>query len=118
MENLFWIGFVGAVIALLFAVAQRGKVMRASEGNARMVKIASAIRQGANAYLKRQYSTVAKVFVIVFIILCIIAFASKGQMLSRVTPFAFLTGGIWSMLAGLIGMKIATNSNARTAQAA
>ena len=118
MDNLFWIGFVGAVVALLFAVAQRGKVMRASEGNARMVKIASAIRQGANAYLKRQYSTVAKVFVIVFIILCIIAFASKGQMLSRVTPFAFLTGGIWSMLAGLIGMKIATAANARTANAA
>jgi K(+)-stimulated pyrophosphate-energized sodium pump len=54
----------------------------------------------------------------VFVILLIIAFASKGQMLSRVTPFAFLTGGIWSMLAGFIGMKIATNANARTANAA
>ena len=71
-----------------------------------------------NAYLKQQYSTVAKVFAVVFVILLIIAFASKGQMLSRVTPFAFLTGGIWSMLAGLIGMKIATAANARTANAA
>ena len=83
-----------------------------------MVKIASSIRAGANAYLKQQYSTVAKVFAVVFVILLIIAFASKGQMLSRVTPFAFLTGGIWSMLAGLIGMKIATAANARTANAA
>ena len=92
--------------------------MKASEGNEKMVKIAQAIRSGANAYLKRQYTTVAKVFVVVFIILLAIAFLSKGEMLSRVTPFAFLTGGIWSMLAGLIGMKIATNANARTAQAA
>ena len=46
------------------------------------------------------------------------AFGTGGQMLSRFTPFAFLTGGIWSMLAGLVGMKIATNANARTAQAA
>ena len=118
VHNLFWIGLVGAVVALVFAVLQRNKVMKFSEGDEKMVKLASAIREGANAYLKAQYTTVAKVFVIVFVILMIIAFASKGQMLSRVTPFAFLTGGIWSMLAGFIGMRIATNSNARTANAA
>ncbi len=118
VQNLFWIGFVGAAVALVFALLQRNKVMKFSEGDDKMVKLASAIRQGANAYLKAQYTTVAKVFAIVFVILLIIAFASKGQMLSRVTPFAFLTGGIWSMLAGFIGMRIATNSNARTANAA
>ena len=118
MENLFWIGFVGAAVALIFALLQRNKVMKYSEGDEKMAKIAASIRQGANAYLKRQYTTVAKVFVVVFVILLIIALASKGEMLSRVTPFAFLTGGIWSMLAGLIGMKIATNANARTANAA
>ena len=118
MEKYLWIGFIGAVLALLFAVIQRKKVMSYSEGNATMQKIAQSIREGANAYLKHQYSTVAKVFVVVFIILLAIAFGSGGDMLSKFTPFAFLTGGIWSMLAGLIGMKIATNSNARTAQAA
>lgn len=118
MDNLFWIGFVGAALALIFAYLQKCKVMKCSEGDEKMVKIASSIRAGANAYLKQQYSTVAKVFTVVFVILLIIAFASKGQMLSRVTPFAFLTGGIWSMLAGLIGMKIATAANARTANAA
>ena len=118
MDNLFWIGFVGAALALIFAYLQKCKVMKCSEGDEKMVKIASSIRGGANAYLKQQYSTVAKVFAVVFVILLIIAFASKGQMLSRVTPFAFLTGGIWSMLAGLIGMKIATAANARTANAA
>ena len=118
MENYLWIGFIGAVLALLFAAIQRKKVMSYSEGNATMQKIARSIREGANAYLKHQYSTVAKVFAVVFVVLVIIAFASGGEMLSKFTPFAFLTGGIWSMLAGLIGMKIATNSNARTAQAA
>ena len=92
--------------------------MKASEGDEKMVKIAAAIRSGANAYLKRQYTTVGKVFAVVFVILLAIAFLSGGKMLSRITPFAFLTGGVFSMLAGFIGMKIATNANARTANAA
>ena len=118
MENLFWIGFIGAVVAGLFAVVQAKKVMSYSEGTERMQKIAANIRAGANAYLKQQYTTVFKVFMVVFVILLILAFATGGQMLSKYTPFAFVTGGIFSMLAGFIGMKIATNSNARTAQAA
>ncbi len=116
MEKFFWIGFLGAVIAGVFALLQAKKVLSYSEGTEKMKKIASSIRAGANAYLKHQYTTVAKVFVVVFIILLVLAFA--GHMLSVFTPFAFVTGGIWSMLAGFIGMKIATNSNARTAQAA
>ena len=118
MDNLFWIGFVGAIIAGLFAVMQAKKVMSYSEGTDKMQKIAASIREGANAYLKQQYTTVFKVFVVVFILLLIISFASGGKMLSKYTPFAFLTGGIFSMMAGLIGMKIATSSNARTAWAA
>ena len=117
MENLFLLGFAGAIVALVFAFIQRGKEMRYSEGNEKMQKIAASIREGANAYLKQQYTTVIKVFIVVFIVLLVIAFASGGKMLSKFTPFAFVTGGIWSMLAGLFGMKIATNSNARTAWA-
>ena len=118
MENLFWIGFVGALIAGLFAWMQAKKVLSYSEGNEKMRKIAANIRSGANAYLKQQYTTVFKVFVVVFIALLVMAFATGGEMLSKFTPFAFVTGGVFSMLAGFIGMKIATNSNARTAQAA
>ena len=118
MEKLFFIGFVGALIALVFAALQRRKVMSFSEGNETMQKIAASIREGANAYLKHQYTTVFKVFAVVFVLLLIMAFATDGAMLSKFTPFAFITGGIWSMLSGYIGMKIATNSNARTAQAA
>ena len=77
MENYLWIGFIGAVLALLFAAIQRKKVMSYSEGNATMQKIAQSIREGANAYLKHQYSTVAKVFAVVFVVLVIIAFASQ-----------------------------------------
>ena len=117
-ENFFWVGLVGAVVALIFAWVQRKNVLKFSEGTDLMQKIAASIREGANAYLKRQYTTVAKVFLVVFVLLLIIAFASNGEMLSKFTPFAFVTGGIWSMLAGFIGMKIATQSNARTAQAA
>ncbi|MDY3281183.1 sodium-translocating pyrophosphatase [Dysosmobacter sp.] len=118
MENLFCLGFVGALVALAFAAVQRNKVMQYSEGTERMQKIAASIRAGANAYLKQQYTTVFKVFVVVFVVLLIMAFGTGGKMLSKFTPFAFVTGGVFSMLAGFIGMKIATNSNARTAQAA
>ena len=118
MENLYWIGFLGAAAAILFAWLQSRRVLAFSEGSDAMKKIASAIRSGANAYLSHQYATVAKVFVVVFILLLVMAFGTGRAMLSKFTPFAFLTGGIWSMLAGLVGMKIATNSNARTAQAA
>ncbi len=118
MEQYFLLGFLGSALALGFAALQRRRVLSVSEGNERMQKIAAAIRAGANAYLKHQYTTVFKVFAIVFLLLLVLAFASGGQMLSRVTPFAFLTGGIFSMLAGFIGMRIATSANARTANAA
>ena len=118
MEQYFAVGFVGAAIALLFAAMQRRKVLSYSEGSDVMRKIAASIREGANAYLKHQYETVFKVFAVVFVILFFLAFISDGRILSKFTPFAFVTGGVFSMLAGYIGMKIATNSNARTAQAA
>ncbi|MDO4852452.1 MAG: sodium-translocating pyrophosphatase [Clostridia bacterium] len=118
MENLFWIGFVGAALAGIYALLQTKKVMSFSEGTDRMKQIAGSIREGANAYLQRQYKTVLPVFAIVFVVLAVIAFVSNGAMLSQFTPFAFLTGGVWSLLAGFIGMKIATHANSRTAQAA
>lgn len=118
MELYFAIGFVGAFAALLFAQSRRRAVMACPEGTDRMKKIASAIRDGADAYLKHQYATVAKIFAIVFVLLLLMAFASNGSMLSKFTPFAFLSGGIFSMSAGYIGMKISTQANSRTAQAA
>ena len=116
LDNYFWIGLVGAAAALLFAFLQRQKVLAFSEGNDTMKKIAAAIRQGANAYLRHQYATVAKVFFVVFLVLLALA---KFQLLDNwFIPFAFLTGGIYSALAGFVGMKIATSANSRTAQAA
>ena len=101
MENFFWIGFVGAVVALLFAVIQGKKVLSFSEGTPTMQKIAAAIRKGANAYLKRQYKSVAIFFVAMAIVLAILAFLG---MVSGFVPFAFITGGIFSCLSGFIGM--------------
>ena len=118
MEKLFLLGFLGAALGIGFAMLQRHRVLSVPEGSERMRKIAEAIRAGANAYLKQQYTTVFKVFAAVFVLLLALAFGSGGRMLSRVTPFAFLTGGIFSMLAGYFGMKIATSANARTANAA
>ncbi len=115
MEQYFWIGIVGAFVALLFALVQSRKVMKFSEGNEVMQKIAAAIRRGANAYLKRQYKSVAIFFAIMAVILAALAYF---KMVSPYVPFAFVTGGIYSSLAGFVGMKIATNANARTANAA
>ena len=116
LENLFCLGLVGAAIALIFALIQAKKVLGFSEGNELMQKLAASIRKGANAYLKRQYTTVAKIFIIVFVILLLLAW--QGMLDNWFIPFAFLTGGIYSGLAGFIGMKIATSANARTANAA
>ena len=116
LENLFWIGLVGALIALIFALTQAKKVMKFSEGTELMQKLAASIRKGANAYLKRQYTTVAKIFIVVFVILLILR--AIGMLDNWFIPFAFLTGGMWSGLAGFVGMKIATSANARTANAA
>jgi len=115
LENMFWIGILGALIALCFAYAQSRKVMSYSEGTPAMQKIAAAIRQGANAFLRRQYSSVLKFFIVMVIVLALLAIAG---LVSKYVPFAFLTGGCFSALAGFIGMKIATSANARTANAA
>ena len=121
MENLFWLGVVGALIALLFAYSQAKRVKRFSEGTPAMQKIAAAIRKGANAYLKRQYKTVAIIFAIIAVILAVLAYVPwiDGEgLVNKFVPFAFVTGGFYSCMAGFVGMRIATTANARTANAA
>ena len=113
--NLTLLMPLGAAAALIFAYVRARKVLRESEGNELMQKIAASIRQGANAYLKRQYSGVAKFFAVVFVLMLALSF--MGQM-EIFVPFAFVTGGFFSALSGYVGMKIATSSNARTAFAA
>ena len=106
---------IGAAIALLFALFLARKVLKASEGNSLMQKLAASIRKGANAYLKRQYTGVVLFFAVVFVVLLIMAL---NGFLTMFVPFAFVTGGFFSGLSGFIGMKIATYANARTANAA
>ena len=106
--------FAGAMLALLFAVITARRVLGFSEGTDLMKKISLSIRSGANAYLKRQYSVVVVFFIVMFVILCIMA--ALG-FLTPYVPFAFVTGGFFSALSGFIGMKIATLSNSRTANA-
>ena len=105
---------IGAVLALVFAAYFTYKIFKEDEGTDKMKHIAESIRTGANAYLKRQYIAVAKFFAVIFVILLILAFF---DYLSIFVPFAFITGGFFSALSGYLGMKIATNSNARTANA-
>ena len=115
LDYLFVIAiFAGAVLALVFAVATAGKVMRYSEGSDLMKKISLSIRKGANAYLKRQYKIVLIFFGVMFVVLSIMAYL---KFLTPYVPFAFVTGGFFSALSGFIGMKIATYANARTANA-
>jgi K(+)-stimulated pyrophosphate-energized sodium pump len=109
---LFVIAPVSAVVALFFAFVFYKKVMKLSEGTEKMVEIAEAVRQGARAYLKQQYKIVAIFFVIAALFLAFLSFILGVQ--SPWTPFAFLTGGFFSGLAGFIGMITATIASART----
>ncbi len=115
MENYSaFLTLVGSIIAIVFAIITAKKVMKYSEGTEKMKKIAQSIREGANAYLKRQYTVVSIFFGGMFLIL---GAMSLANLLTPYVPFAFLTGGFFSGLSGFIGMKIATASNARTANA-
>ncbi len=115
LENcLIFVVFLGAVLALTYALFTARKVMKFSEGTDLMKKIAGSIRKGANAYLKRQYTIVSIFFAVMFIVLLAMA---SFKLLTWFVPFAFLTGGFFSALSGFIGMKIATYANSRTANA-
>ena len=97
--------FLGSVIALVFALVTAKKVLKFEEGTPLMQKISASIREGANAYLKRQYTIVAIFFACMFVVLCIMA---ATGLLTWFVPFAFVTGGFFSGLSGFIGMRIAT----------
>ena len=116
MELLMILAPVAALVALLFAFFTARSVNKAAEGSERMKSVASAIRHGASAYLKRQYKTVGIFFAIVFVVLIVLSFGFG--LVNPFTPFAFLTGGIFSGLSGFIGMTIAVRANIRTANAA
>jgi len=115
MKELFWLAPAGSVLAILFAGCLVRWILKKDEGTDEMVKIAEAIREGASAYLKKQYTTVAVFFLFAFFLLFALA---KYGYLPIFVPFAFLTGGFFSGLSGFIGMKIATQSSSRTAHAA
>lgn len=115
IERLFWLGYVGAAAGLIFAFIQARWVLRFPEGNEKIVQIASAIRTGANAFLKRQYTTMIYFYIIMFAILFSLSFTG---LVNRFTPFAFLTGGFFTGLSMFFGMKIATYANSRAANAA
>lgn len=115
VNALFYLVPFCAICALLFAGIQYRKVMKYPEGTPKMIEISTAIRKGANAYLKRQYTGVALFFGAMFILLGIMA---AFGLLTPFVPFAFITGGFFSGLSGFIGMKIATSANSRTANAA
>ena len=106
--------FIGSIIALAFVVITAKRVLKFSEGTPLMQKISRSIRQGANAYLKRQYTVVGVFFACMIVVLCVMA---ACKLLTWFVPFAFLTGGFFSGLSGFVGMKIATASNCRTANA-
>ena len=106
--------FVGSVIALLFALFTGKRVLRFEEGTPLMSKISRSIREGANAYLRRQYTVVGIFFACMIVVRCIMA---ACKLLTWFVPFAFLTGGFFSGLSGFVGMRIATKANCRTANA-
>jgi K(+)-stimulated pyrophosphate-energized sodium pump len=114
--DLMWLPWIGSIIALIFAGILVSYILRQDQGNKRMREISRYVQIGALAYLKQQYKVVGIFFLVLFIVLSVISFGFR--FLSPFVPFAFITGGFFSGLAGFIGMVVATKSNARTAAAA
>lgn len=116
LPGWWWLAPVAGVLALLMALYFYRSIAAANPGNPRMQEIAGYVREGAYAYLHRQYKVVGFVFLILVGLLSYMAFVLGVQ--HRLVPFAFLTGGLFSGLAGFIGMKTATLASSRTAQGA
>ena len=116
MDSLFYLVPAASVVALLFAWIFYRKMRKEDEGTPTMKQIAQFVREGAMAYLKQQYKIVVIVFIILAIFFAILAYGFGVQ--NPWVPFAFLTGGFFSGLAGFIGMKTATYASGRTANAA
>lgn len=112
---LFWLVPLTAIVALGFALFFFKQMMKHSEGTPKMAEIALHVRKGAMAYLKQQYKLVFIVFVVLTILFALMAYVWNIQ--NEWVPFAFITGGFFSALAGFIGMKTATYASARTANA-
>jgi len=119
MENfngLFWLVPVASITGLVFAFIFFKQMMKEDEGTDLMKKIAQHVRTGAMAYLRQQYKIVTIVFVVLSLLFVYMAYGLHTQ--NPWVPFAFLTGGFFSGLAGFFGMKTATYASARTANAA
>ena len=115
ISDLIWIVPVASITALAFAFLFYKKMMQSDEGNPKMRQIAGYVREGAMAYLRRQYKIVIKVFLILAVLLLVLAYMGVQNPF---VPIAFLTGGFFSGLCGYLGMKTATNASSRTAQGA
>jgi K(+)-stimulated pyrophosphate-energized sodium pump len=111
-----WVTWIGSIAALIFALILALTILKKDPGNEKTRRISKHVQEGALAYIKQQYKVVAIFFVFVFALFLALSFALN--LISRFVPFAFITGGFFSGLAGYIGMTIATRSNARTAWAA
>ena len=114
MFHLFILVPLCSLSAIGFALYQVFKIFRNDEGTEKMKEIAAAVREGAGAYLQRQYKSVGIFFFVIFLLLLFLSF--QGYFVIFV-PFAFVAGGFFSALAGFCGMKMATYSSARTAHA-
>ncbi len=114
--GIWFLAFAASIVALVQAYLFYKQVMAADEGNERMIEIAGYVREGANAYLWQQYKVVAFFFAVIVVLLAISAYVLHVQ--SEWVPFAFLTGGFFSGLAGWFGMKTATWASSRTAAGA
>src|SRR3981189_1018184 len=110
--NALWLIVACGALSIVYAVWGIRSVMAADAGNARMQEIAAAIREGASAYLKRQYMTIAIVGAVLFLVIGLI------PKLGWATAWGFAIGALFSGLSGIIGMNISVRANVRTAEAA
>lgn len=116
IPSIIWLVPLSSIVALGFAWAFYKQMLTTDEGTPRMREIAAHVRKGAMAYLKQQYKVVFIAFIVLALLFAFMAYVLKVQ--NPWVPFAFLTGGLFSGLAGFFGMKTATYASGRTANAA
>ena len=117
-DNTVWLAVVAGLIAVVYGIWLTAYLMRQPAGNERMQEIAGAIQEGAQAYLRRQYTIIAAVAAVLFVVIGVLGAVVDSTLLGWPAAIGFLIGAVASAAAGFIGMNVAVRANVRTAEAA
>ncbi|HMN99796.1 MAG TPA: sodium/proton-translocating pyrophosphatase, partial [Miltoncostaeaceae bacterium] len=117
-DNTTWLALVLGLVAVAYGIGLTFYLLKLPAGDERMRTIAAAVQEGAQAYLKRQYTIIAGVAAVLFVVIGLLGGAVDSSLLGWKAAFGFLIGAVASAAAGFIGMNVSVRTNVRTAEAA